>query len=526
MSQSATLNTVKEEWKPKHNPWLIAIVVTLAAFMEILDTTIVNVSLPHIAGSLSTTYDNATWSLTSYLAANGIVLTISGWLGRILGRKRYFLICIFMFAVSSFLCGIANSLAQLVLFRLMQGFFGGGLQPNQQSIILDTFPPDKRGAAFGLTAIATVVAPVLGPSLGGWITDSYSWRWIFFLNVPVGIITVFAVAMLVDDPPWARKRSERIDYIGVSLITLGLGCLEVMVDRGENADWFGSVFICWLGFFSVIGIIGAIIWLLYTEKPVVDLKVFKDRNFAISSILMAGLGGCLYASAVIVPQFTQQIIGYTAFLSGLVLTPGGIAIIILIPVIGKVINVVQIRYVIAMGFFLFGCALFYSANLVPNSDFLHLVMYRISQSVCLAFLFVPLSTIAFMTIEEKYNADASALFSMTRNVLGALCISGATALITERRQVNQAHMVHWMSPFYQPFNDYLAHMRAVAQQLGYATQDQAETAMKYLYQDFIKQVAILAFNDVFMILGCLAFLLVPFCFFLDGYTAKKKKADS
>ncbi|MDI2090648.1 DHA2 family efflux MFS transporter permease subunit [Commensalibacter oyaizuii] len=524
MSTVATTQSIdRSQWKPGHNPWVVAVVVTLAAFMEVLDTTIVNVSLPHIAGSLSTTYDNATWSLTSYLAANGIVLTISGWLGRVLGRKRYFLICIAMFTFSSFLCGMASSLGELVIFRLMQGFFGGGLQPNQQSIILDTFPPEKRGAAFGLTAMATVVAPILGPSLGGWITDNYSWRWVFFLNIPVGIITVILVIMLVEDPPWAKKRKERVDVIGLSLITLGLACLEVMVDRGEDADWFGSTFICWLGVFAVIGIVGAIIWLLKAENPVVDLRVFKDRNFAVSSVLMAGLGGCLYASAIIVPQFSQEVVGYTAFLSGLVLTPGGIVIVFLIPLVGRMINYVQIRYVIALGFLIMGAAMFYSAHLTPTLDFRHLVYYRITQTASLAFLFVPLSTIAFMTIPVKYNSDASALFSMIRNVLGALCISGATALVTETKQINQAHTVHWMTPFHQPYNEYLAQMKATAQQMGYATQEQATVALNYLYKDFEKQVSILAYNDVFMVVGICAFALVPICFLLDGYTARKKK---
>lgn len=516
----------RSTWKPKHNPWLIALVVTLAAFMEVLDTTIVNVSLPHIAGSLSTTYDNATWALTSYLAANAVVLTISGWLGRVLGRKRYFLICIGMFTLSSFLCGMAGSLGELIIFRLMQGFFGGGLQPNQQSIILDTFPPDKRGAAFGLTAMATVVAPILGPSLGGWITDNYSWRWVFYLNVPIGIVTIFAVMLLVEDPPWEKKRKERVDVIGLTLITIGLGCLEVMVDRGEDADWFGSTSICWMAFFAFVGIVGAIIWLLKSKNPIVDLRAFKDRNFAVSSILMAGLGGCLYASAIIVPQFSQEIMGYTAFLSGLVLTPGGIVIIILLPIVGRIINFVPMRYVIAFGFFWMGCAMFISAHLTPTLDFEHLVLFRIAQTACLAFLFVPLSTIAFMTISAKYNADASALFSMVRNVLGALCISGATALVTETRQADQAHIVHHMSPLNQPYNEYLAHMKAVAQQLGYAAQDQATFAMASLYKDFQKQVAILAYNDVFMIIGFCAFLFVPICFLLDGYTAKKKKRKS
>ncbi|CAI3923852.1 MFS family (AraJ) (PDB:4LDS) [Commensalibacter communis] len=514
----------RNTWKPKHNPWLIAVVVTLAAFMEVLDTTIVNVSLPHIAGTLSTTYDNATWSLTSYLAANAVVLTISGWLGRVLGRKRYFLICIGMFTLSSFLCGMASSLGELIIFRLMQGFFGGGLQPNQQSIILDIFPPEKRGAAFGLTAMATVVAPILGPSLGGWITDSYSWRWVFYLNVPIGIITIFAVIMLLEDPPWAKKRKESVDVIGLTLITVGLACLEVMVDRGEDADWFGSTAICWLAFFAVVGIVGAIFWLLKAKDPVVDLRAFKDRNFAVSCILMAGLGGCLYASAIIVPQFSQQIIGYTAFLSGLVLTPGGIVIVILIPLVGRLINFVQIRYVIAFGFFWMGTSMFISAHLTPTLDFNHLVLFRIAQTACLAFLFVPLSTIAFMTIPAKYNADASALFSMVRNVLGALCISGATALVTNMRQINQAHIVHTMSPLNQPFNEYLAHMKAAAQQAGYAAHEQTNVAMSYLYKDFQKQVAILAYNDVFMIIGFCAFAFVPICFLLDGYTARKKKS--
>lgn len=509
-------------WKSSHNPWLVAVVVTLAAFMEILDTTIVNVSLPHIAGSLSTTYDNATWSLTSYLAANGIVLTISGWLGRVLGRKRYFLICIFMFSVASFLCGIADSLGELVVFRLVQGFFGGGLQPNQQSIILDTFPPEKRSAAFGLTAIATIVAPVLGPTLGGWITDNYSWRWIFFINVPIGILTVIAVMLLVEDPPWARKRRERVDYIGLSLITLGLGCLEVMVDRGEDADWFGSNFICWMAFFAFVGIVGAIIWLSYARNPVVDLRIFKDRNFAICTVLMGGVGAILYGSAVIVPQLAQQIMGYTAFLSGLILTPGAIAIIVLIPIIGKIMHSVQIRYVIAMGFFLMGCGLFYSAHLVPYLDFKNLVIFRVCQTATLAFLFVPLSTIAFMTIPQKYNGDGAALFSMIRNVLGALSISGATALITDSRQIRQAYLVQYMTPLHQPYNEYLNRMTAAAQQWGYAIQDQSNAAMQYLYKDFIKQGAILAYNDVFMLIGICAFALVPICFLLDRHKAGSK----
>lgn len=523
---SAQAATAEAGWKPRHNPWAVAFVVTMAAFMEILDTTIVNVSLPHIAGSLSSTYDDSTWTLTAYLVANGIVLTISGWLGKVFGRKQYFMICIVMFTVSSFLCGMATSLVELILFRMMQGFFGGGLQPNQQSIILDSFPPEKRAAAFGLTAIAAVVGPVIGPTLGGWITDNFSWRWIFFINVPFGFLTTLGVATMVEDPPWARKRKAPVDVIGISLITLGFSCLEVMVDRGEDSDWFGSTFIRVMAVLAVLGLVGAVLWLLHTDRPAVDLRVFKDRNFAVGTALMGAMGALLYSSAIIVPQFAQQVMGYTATLSGLVLSPGGIAVIILIPIVGKLMSLTSVRNVIALGFFLMGLSLYASANLVPGLDFRHLVFFRMSQTACLAFLFVPLSTIAYSTIPEKMNADASALFSMSRNVLGSLAISGATALLTERRQAHQAHMVHWMTPYHQPYNDYLDHAKTLAQ--GHGAPEGAATAIAQHAQfvQFSQQVAILTYNEVFMILGIGAFLCIPFCFLFSPITGSGKSAGA
>ena len=503
-----------QDWKPKHNPWLIAVVVTLAAFMEVLDTTIVNVSLPHIAGNLSTSYDDATWALTSYLAANGIVLTISGWLGRVLGRKRYFMICIGMFTVCSFLCGLATSLPQIIIFRLLQGFFGGGLQPNQQSIILDTFPPAKRSGAFAITAVATIVAPVLGPTLGGYITDNASWRWVFFLNVPVGIFALFAVAALVDDPPWARKRPASIDVVGLALITLGLGCLQVMMDRGEDDDWFGSTFICILALLAVGGILGAIGWLLVAKRPVVDLRVFADRNFAVGALLIGAVGFSLYSSAVLVPQFAQQVVGYTATLAGLVLSPGGMGIILLIPLVGLAMKRIQPRYIIAFGFFVLGCALFISGHLVLNIDFRTLVEYRAVQAAALAFLFVPISVVTYQTLPKELNGDASALFAMMRNVFGSIGISCATALVTERTQIREAHMVHWMTPFYQPFNDYNAHTRSVLHQLGRASGSIPAAVNHQIYRQYIQQASVLAYNDSFMIFAGVAFTMVPFCWLL------------
>src|SRR6201996_2363508 len=367
----------EETWKPAYNPWLIAVIVTSAAFMEILDTTIVNVALPHIAGSLSSSNDEATWALTSYLVANGIVLTISGWLGDLLGRKRYFIICIAMFTVCSFLCGISTSLGQLIVFRLAQGFFGGGLQPNQQSIILDTFPPAKRGAAFGITAIATIVAPVLGPTLGGLITDHSTWRWIFFINIPVATLGVFLISTLVEDPPWEKNKPSRgIDYIGLSLITLGLGALQIMMDRGEDDGWFESGFIWLMALVAFLGILWAIGWLLVAKKPIVNLEVFTDRNFAAGCIMIGATGAILYAGSVIIPQFAQQNLNYTATWAGLVLSPGGVAVILLIPIVGRLMTVLQTRFVIAIGFLVMGSALVYSSTITPNVDFRTLVLMR------------------------------------------------------------------------------------------------------------------------------------------------------
>jgi DHA2 family multidrug resistance protein len=512
-----------EDWKPAYNPWLIAVVVTLAAFMEILDTTIVNVALPHIAGSLSASNDEATWALTSYLVANGIVLTISGWLSDVFGRKRYFIICIVMFTVCSFLCGIAQSLPQIIIFRLMQGFFGGGLQPSQQSIILDTFPPAKRSAAFGVTAIATIVAPVLGPTLGGYITDQVSWRWIFFLNVPVGVIATFFVSILVEDPPWEQNRKSRgIDYIGLSLITLGLGCLQIMMDRGEDADWFHSGFICLMALFAFLGIAGAIGWLLIARKPIVDLSVFKDRNFSGGCLMIAAMGSILYASAVLIPQFAQTILMYTATWAGLVLSPGGIAVIILIPIVGRVMTKVPTRYIIATGFTIMGFALMYSSTLVPNVDFRTLVMMRTFQTAGLAFLFVPISTITYMTLPRELNGDGAALFAMFRNVFGSIGISLSTAQITQRSQVHQSYLSQWASPFHQPYQALVARYEQALQAMGRVGAAAHDAAVGHVYQDFRTQAAVLAYADVFFYCAMIAFAIVPFCFLLSSKTGSMR----
>ncbi|MDX7952020.1 DHA2 family efflux MFS transporter permease subunit [Lichenihabitans sp. Uapishka_5] len=513
-----------QTWKPRFNPWLIAIVVTMAAFMEILDTTIVNVALPYIAGSLATSSDNASYALTAYLVANGIVLTVAGWISDTVGRKRYFVICIIMFTVTSFLCGIAQSLGQIVLFRAMQGFFGGGLQPNQQAIILDTFPPAKRAAAFGITAIATIIAPILGPTLGGYIVNHSTWRWIFFVNIPVGALAAFLNSVMVEDPPWEKEKREKktrgIDYIGLSLIVLGLGCMQIMIDRGEDDGWFGSPFIVTMGVLAFIGIFGAICWLLTAKQPIINLDVFKDRNFAMGSVLIGAMGAILYASAVLIPQLAQQQLGYDALWSGLILSPGGIVIILLIPVVGRISKVVPTRYIVMTGFFIMGCALMFSGRLIVNINFKTLVEMRSFQTAALGFLFVPISTIAYLTLPMRYRSDGAALFSMFRNVGGAIGISLAQAAVIERSQANQAHLSRFMSPLQQGYNTYVQSAEQTLRTLGRAASTVHDDAVGQLYTSYRTQAAILAYNNVFQYAAVVAFLVVPLCFLISNKKAQ------
>ena len=499
-------------WRPAANPWAIAIAVTLAAFMEVLDTTIVNVALPHIAGSMSASTDESTWTLTSYLVANGIVLPISGFLTRLIGRKRYFLICIAMFTVCSFLCGIATSLPQLIIFRLLQGFFGGGLQPSQQSIILDTFPPEKRAAAFAVTAIATIVAPVLGPTIGGWVTDNYTWRWVFLMNVPVGALTLFAVWSLVEDPPGAPRGKLSIDYVGLGFIILMLGSFQIMLDRGEDADWFQSTSIQILAAMAFVGLIGSVWWLLTVKEPIVNLRVLGDRNFAVGCLMMSAMAFILYSSAVLTPQLAQGDLGYTATWSGLIMTPGAIAVIVLIGGLGRILPYVQTRFIVAFGFCVLGFAFFYSRGIAPDVDFTTLVKMRIAQSLGIGCLFVPIATVAYLTLPPALNADAAALFTMFRNVFGSVGISVATALVTTREQVRMAYLSEHLTPLSEPYNRTVAAIAHGIEATGATAAYATQAATGRILQELTQQSHILAYMDVFALCGIASFLIAPFAF--------------
>jgi len=348
------------------NPWVIAVTVTLATFMEVLDTSIANVALPHIAGNLSAGQDESTWVLTSYLVSNAIVLPLSGWFSGLIGRKKFYMTCVAIFTASSFLCGLAPSLGVLVIFRILQGIGGGGLQPSEQAILNDTFSMEKRGMAFAVYGLAVVVAPTIGPWLGGWITDNFSWRWIFYINVPVGIISLLLTNFLVSDPPYMKKANIkagfRIDYIGIGLISLGLGSMQIILDKGQREDWFASKFIVVFFLLMLVGIIAGILWELREKEPVIDLRMLKDRNFAIATTTMFFLGFVLYSTTVLIPQLLQQLLGYTAQLAGMALSPGGAVIMCMMPVVGILVSKVDTRILIAFGCIVSASALFVMAG--------------------------------------------------------------------------------------------------------------------------------------------------------------------
>ncbi len=360
---------------------------------------------------------------------------------------------------------------------------------------------------------------MLGPTLGGIITDNATWRWVFFINVPVGAFAVFINSVLVEDPPWEKNKPSRgIDYIGLSLIVIGLGCLQIMLDRGQDDDWFGSTYIVVMALLAFLGIVGAILWLLVAKKPIVDLNVFKDKNFTAGCLMIGAMAMMLYGSAVIIPVFAQSILGYSATLSGMILSPGGVVVILLIPIVGQLMRVVQTRFVIAMGFFIMGCALVYSSGLVPDIDFKTLVVMRSLQSAALAFLFVPISTVVYLTLPRELRSDGAALFSMFRNVFGSIGISIATALVDQRSQAHQSYLSQWFSPFHQPYNALVARLQGTLAAMGRPAADVHSLAVGQVYREFLIQVAVLAYSDVFILMALVAFAVVPFCFLLSGKT--------
>ena len=507
-------------------PFLVSVVVSLAAFMEVLDTTIANVALAYIAGSLGASSEESTWILTSYLVANGIVLPLSGWLSALMGRKNFFIVCILGFTAASFLCGIATSLAMLIVCRLLQWLAGGGLQPAQQAIIKDSFPPEKLGLAFAITGITTVLAPIIGPVLGGYITDHFNWRWIFFMNVPVGILAAFLVRMLVEDPPTARKQIvPSIDYIGLGLIALGLGALQIVLDKGQQEDWFDSSFILLFAVISAVALVLAVMWLLKQEKPVVELRLLAMPSFGLPCIMMFFVGFALYSGTALLPMLVQTYYGYDATLAGLLLSPGGLVVFFIMPFVGKLVNRVQARYLVAFGMAAMAGGMWATSLLTPQSDYEMFVMVRILQTIGLPFLFVPVTTLAFSRIPLAQSSNASAIISLMRNLGGSVGIALVTNEMIHSQQREQAYLVQHLSAAEPVYNQALASAKQALLQLGVSPNDAGPMAMGKLYQEMLHQAGILAYRDAFLFLATLLCIMDVGALFMPNNLKKKEVAS-
>jgi MFS transporter, DHA2 family, multidrug resistance protein len=507
------------------NPWVVAVTVTLATFMEVLDTSIANVALPHISGNLSAGADESTWVLTSYLVSNAIVLPLSGWLSSLIGRKRFYMSCVALFTVSSFLCGLAPSLGVLVLFRIIQGIGGGGLQPSEQAILNDTFPLEKRGMAFAVYGLAVVVAPTIGPWLGGWITDNFSWRWIFYINVPVGIISLLLTSVLVSDPPYMKratvKRGFRIDYIGIGLISLGLGSMQIILDKGQREDWLSSNFIVCFFVLMIIGIVAGIFWELRAKEPVVDLRMMKDRNFAVSTLAMFFLGFVLYSSTVLIPQFLQELLGYTAQLAGMALSPGGAVIMCMMPVVGFLVSKVDTRILITFGCVVSSIALFVMAGWNLGLDYRHAVLARMLQSFGLAFLFIPINVSAFAYVPREKTNMGTGIINLARNIGASVGIATVTTMLQRRTQVHQSQLAEHVNGFSAAYRNMLNGTQIRLVSAGSGLAQASAQAHGMIYNTVQRQAAMLAFIDNFKMLGVVFLAVVPALLLL-----KKPKAPS
>lgn len=494
-----------EVWRPKYNPWLIAVVVSMAAFMEVLDTSIANVALPYMAGNLAASNDESTWVLTSYLVSNAIILPVSGWLAGTFGRKRFFMVSLAIFTISSLLCGIAPSLEMLLVFRVLQGVGGGGLQPMAQAILADTFPPEKRGLAFALYGLTAILAPTIGPTLGGWITFNYSWRWIFFINLPVGLAALFLVYRLIEDPPYLHRLKAagvKLDYIGIALLALGVGALQVMLDRGQEDDWFGSRFILTLAIVSAVCLVSLVIWEWFRKNPIIEVHLFKNFNYLSSNLMMFTLGILLFSSLVLMPQFLQTLLGYTAELAGLVLSGGAIVLLIALPIVGQLTTKVQVRYIIAFGWFCLAIAMYYSTKRIDlQISFKSATWLRVAQVTGLGFLFVPITLASYIGMPAEKSNSIAGMINFMRNMGSSVGTSLVTTLIARRSQYHQSVLVSHTTPGNPNFQNSVSGLTQSFAHAGLNLHEAQSRAYATLYRTVQAQSATLAYIDTFWILA-------------------------
>lgn len=509
---------MSDQGKQDIHPWIIAPVVAVAAFMEILDISVANVALPHIAGDLSASQDEATWTLTSYLVTNAAVMPISGWLAGKFGRKKFFLTCIAGFSIASLLCGLAPNLATLVVLRALQGAAGGGLQPTGQAILTDSFPPEQRGIATAIYGVAAVTAPAIGPTIGGWITDNYEWRWVFLINVPVGVMLVFLIGFLVRTPnEGASGAKGRVDWQGFAFIAIALGCLQIVLDRGQEDDWFSNGLITCMAIGAAVSFVLFIWWEWPQENPMVDLKLFKHGDFAIGFVLMCFFGFMILGTTYLLPAYTQSLMGYRATEAGEVIAPGGLLLMLMFPLMGKLVSKVDLRLLIATGVVCSAAALWWMTNLYIQASFGALAQGRVMQSIGLAFLFLPINTLGFRDVPPDRTNYASALINLARNFGGSVGISFASTLVTRRSQFHQSRLVEHL----QSMNPALTDLTRQLTQLTHAAGD-TMSVLARTYQGAVQQAQLLSYLDSFKAFGWIFLALLPLLIFVKPGTASEK----
>jgi MFS transporter, DHA2 family, multidrug resistance protein len=498
---------------PIVNKWVVAATVMLPTFIEIVDTSVVNVSLPHIQGSLNAGVDEVSWVLTSYLVSNAIIIPITGWLARTFGRKRYLLFSIALFTISSLGCGAAPSLAFIVIMRILQGLGGGGLQPLSQAILLESFPTSERGMAMAVFGMGIVMAPIMGPVLGGWITDNWNWRWIFYINLPVGIFAVIMITLFIYDPHYIRSDKLRIDRWGLFLLTIWIGCLQIVLDKGEREDWFHSDFIISLSAISLIALVLFVVVELRSRHPVVDLKIFLNRSFAIGTLTLFTGFFCLYGSIVLLPLYLQNLMKFTAFWAGLVIGPGGIAAFVVMPVMGILMKKgVNPRYMVLIGLSTASYAVWLMSGFNLQSSFSAAVWPRLVQGFAMGLFFVPLTTVTFMGIPKESTGNATGLYNLIRNLGASFGVAFSITILTQRTQIHQNFLIEHLTPYsptYQVYYERVLHLL----QVRYPNYVDSNTVLSLIYQEVIRQAGMLGFNDAFWILSLMTACVVPLTFF-------------
>jgi DHA2 family multidrug resistance protein len=516
----------QQVWHPRHNPWLITVSVMMAVFMEVLDTSIANIALPHIGGSLSATPEEATWVLTSYLISNAIVMPMTGWLGNYFGRKRVLLFCIMMFTFASALCGLAWSLPTLIIARVLQGFGGGAMVPIAQSIMLESFPPQKRGAAMAVFAQGVVVAPILGPTIGGWITDSYSWRWIFYINLPVGILAVLMAKWVVEDPPYIqRNKKADIDFIGLGLLAVWLGTMQIVLDKGQEVDWFGAEWVRWFTVISVAAFFAFIAWEFHVEHPLVDLRVFKNRNFTVGLILMTSLAAILYGTTAQLPLFLQTLMGYPALQSGYAMSPRGVAAFFTTWCVGRLVGKIRMRTMLLFGFVMLATSSFMLSDINLQVDKMNVIWPSIINGIAISFIFVPLTTATMSQLGQAQIGNASGLYNLMRNLGGSIGIAFVTTMLARGAQTHQALMVGHLTATDPAFKEQFAAAKSV---LGHQTDPVTATRQAYnaVYSLLDQQAHLWAFVDNFYMFGLLALGGIPLVFLFKWIKFVKKPATA